>query len=177
VAIDRPSATLPTGFTTQAFSPSQTETKAGFSMAVPDGWQAQQQPGSKQVFFKAPDGVSFAEVDLTAQGTRDMVAALRSIRQQAMAQDRFPGYSLIDFGPQDVLRTRGALWRFDWVSSSGVKLRVDDMLFTLQTRNGPQAYAIYMTTPEGNGPGKWNGSDGLLATAVTPMLESFLPVT
>ena len=61
------------------------------------------------------------------------------------------------------------------VAASGVKLRVDDMLFTVQTRNGPQAYAIYMTTPEGSGAGKWNGTDGLLATAITPMLESFRP--
>jgi hypothetical protein len=178
VALDHPSATLPAGFTTQSFSPSQTETIAGFSMAQPPGWQAQQQPGTpKQVFFKAPDGVSYVEVDLTAQGTSDMVAALQSIRTQAMAKNRFPGYKLLDFAAQDVLGTRGALWRFDWVNSSGVKLRVDDALFTLRTRTGQQTYAIYMTTPEGTGAGKWGGSDGLQAMAINPMLASFRPTT
>jgi hypothetical protein len=178
VAIDQPSTTLPTGLTAQSFPPSQTGTMAGFSMAVPPGWQARQQPGSpKQVFYKAPDGVSFVEVELTAQHTSDMVAALQSIRMQAMAQNRFPGYKLLDFAAQDVLRTRGALWRFDWVNASGVQMRVDDMLFTLPTKNGPQAYAIYMTTPEGTGPGKWGGSDGLQATTINPMLRSFQPAT
>ena len=54
-------------------------------------------------------------------------------------------------------------------------MRVDGLLFTLQTTNGPQAYAFYMMTPEGAGPGKWNGSNGLLATIIDPTLESFQP--
>ena len=175
LTFDKPSSTLPTGFTAEPMAASQTGTEAGFSMAMPPGWQVQQQ--GKQVFFKAPDGVSYVEVDLTAQGTSDMVAALQSIRQQAMTQDRFPGYKLLDFSAQDVRNTRGALWRFDWQNSSGVTMRVDDMLFTLQTANGPQTYAIYMTAPEGNGTGKWNGTDGLLATDIDPMLQSFRPTT
>jgi hypothetical protein len=175
-AIDHPTATLLTGFTTRSFPPSQIGTKSGFSIAVPLGWQVRQPSGTPwQVFFRAPDGVSFVEVDLSSQGTRDMVAALASIRRQALAQNRFPGYQLIDFTAQDVRGTRGALWRFDWVNSSQVKIRVDDLLFTLQTTNGPQAYAIYMMTPEGTGPGMWNGSNGLLATIIDPMLESFQP--
>jgi hypothetical protein len=176
-AIDGTSATLPAGFTEQSFSPSQTGTKAGFSMALPQGWQVRQQPGSAQVFFKAPDGVSYVEADLTGQDTSDMVAALQSTRQRAISKNQFPGYKLIDFTAQNIRGTRGALWRFDWVNSSNVTMRVDDILFTLQTANGPQVYAIYLTTPEGSGPGKFGGNDGLLATTIIPMLQSFQPAT
>ncbi len=102
-----------------------------------------------------------------------MLAEATSIKRQALAQGKFPDYQEIDLLPQAVRNTRGSLWRFDWTDAkTGAVLRVDDMLFILQTPNGPQSYAIYMTAPEGDGksPGTWNAT---ILPIIAKMLQTF----
>jgi hypothetical protein len=167
-AIDQPSATLPTGFTTQAFSPSQTQVNAAFSMAVPSNWQVQQPGPAQQVFFKAPDGVSYVEVDLTSHTKSDMVAEAKYIRSQALAQGNFPGYKPNRLSAEDVRDTRGAIWAFYYKNSAGTLMKVEDILFILQTKNGPQSYAILATSPNSI----WQST---MLPRVESMLATFQP--
>jgi hypothetical protein len=173
-AIDDPSTATPSGYTPYTAHPSAAGTTAGFTMDVPPGWRvAQQTP--KRIFFNAPDGVTDVEVDLTTHGTSDMVAEAQSIKQQTLAQNKFPGYKEIELGPENVRGTRGALWRFDWTNpKTGVQMRVDDLLFILSTPNGPQSYAIYLTAPEGTGTGTWNGT---YLPIMSQMLQTFTTAT
>jgi hypothetical protein len=172
-SIDDPSSSLPSGYTPYTLHPSAAGTAAGFTMAVPPGWHVEPQT-PKRIFFNAPDGVSNVEVDLTTHTTSDMVAEAQSIKQQTLAQGRFPNYKELELGPENVRQTRAALWRFDWTSpKTGTTLRVDDLLFILKTPNGPQSYAIYMTAPEGNAAGSWNAT---ILPIVSQMLQSFATI-
>jgi hypothetical protein len=173
-AIDDHSDTMPSGYTPYALHPSAAGTKAGFMIDVPAGWRVDQQT-PQRIFFNDPDGVSNVEIDLTPHTRPDMVAEAQFIKRQTLAQGKFPQYKEIELGPENVLGTRGALWRFDWTDpKTGTQLRVDDMLFILQTPNGPQSYAIFMTAPEGNAPGSWSVT---VLPIIAKMLQSFKETT
>jgi hypothetical protein len=173
-AIDDHNDTMPDGYTPYALHPSAAGTSAGFMIDVPPGWRLDQQT-PRRIFFRAPDGVSNLEVDLTPHTKADMVAEGQYLKQQTLAKGQFPQYKEIDLLPQNVLGTRGALWRFDWTDpKTGIQLRVDDMLFILPTPNGPQSYAIFMIAPEGNAPGGWNNT---ILPIVSKMLQSFKETT
>ena len=164
---------MPSGYKPYTLHPSAAGTPAGFTMAVPPGWQVGQQT-PQRIFFNAPDGVSNVEVDLTTHTTSDMVAEARSIKQQtqARASSRTTRRSSsAPRSPRDAGRT--VALRLD-DPKTGTTLRVDDMLFILQTANGPQSYAIYMTAPEGNATGSWNAT---ILPIISQMLQSFTPTT
>jgi hypothetical protein len=173
-AIDDHSDTMPAGYMPYALPPSAAGTTGGFTIGFPRGWRVDQQT-PKRIFFNDPDGVSNVEVDLTPHTRPDMVAEAQFIKRQTLAQGKFPQYKELELGPENVLGTRGALWRFDWTDpKTGTQLRVDDMLFILQTPNGPQSYAIFMTAPEGNAPGSWSVT---VLPIIAKMLQSFKETT
>ena len=105
----------------------------------------------------------------------DHLSAAQFLKQQTVGQGKFPRYKELELGPENVLGTRGALWRFDWTNpKTGRQMRVDDMLFVLQTPNGPQSYAIFMTAPDGNAAGSWNAT---ILPIIANMLQSFKETT
>jgi hypothetical protein len=169
-AIDDHSDTVPAGYTPYTLHPSAARTTAGFTIDYPAGWQVEQQT-PQRIFFNAPDGISNVEIDLSPHTKPDMVAEAQFLKQQTVGQGKFPQYKELELGPENVLGTRGALWRFDWTSpKTGKQMRVDDMLFVLQTPNGPQSYAIFMTAPDGKAAGSWNAT---ILPIIATMLQSF----
>jgi hypothetical protein len=173
-AIDDHSDTVPGGYTPYTLHPSAAGTTAGFMLDVPPGWQVAQQT-HQRIFFNAPGGLSNVEVDLTPHTKPDMVAEAQFLKQRSVGQGKFPQYKQLELGPENVLGTRGALWRFDWTNpKTGRQMRVDDMLFVLQTPNGPQSYAIFMTAPDGTAAGSWNAT---ILPIIANMLQSFKETT
>jgi PsbP len=169
VAINDATSAAPGNFATQAFTAAQTGTADGFSIGYPGNWQVKQHSGSPQrVFFDDPDGVSNVEVDLTAHTKSSMVAEAQYLQSQTLAQGTFPGYKQIRISAEDVRGTPGAIWEFDYTTSAGTVTRVEDILFVLQTKNGPQSYAILATSPTS----VWQST---MLPRVEDMLKTFQP--
>jgi len=170
---DKPSATVPPGFTQETFTPSQTGTKAGFTIAYPSGWTVQQQPGAPQrIHFQDPKSTAHVDVDLTTHTNADMLDEATYVMQRTLANGLFPGYQQKELDAQDLRGTRGGVWRFDYTGKGGVTMRADDLLFVLQTPNGPQSYAIFAAAPEGPNSSTWNKID---LPIIEKMLASFEP--
>jgi hypothetical protein len=167
------STAVPPGFTPVTFTPAQTGTKAGFTIDYPAGWKVQQQPGAPQrINIQDPKSSAYAEIDLTQHTRADMLAETQYVKQHALANGQFPGYNPIELDAQDLRDTRGGVWRFDFTGSGGVTMRADDLLFILQTPNGPQSYAIFVTAPEGQMAGNW---DKIALPLFEKMLATFRP--
>ena len=75
-----------------------------------------------------------------------MVKEAEFIRNQSLAKNRFPGYIQLGLAAETIRGTPGAWWKFTW-TDNGVQQETIDLLFVLQTPNGSQSYALYMTAP------------------------------
>jgi hypothetical protein len=169
VALDNPVSAAPSSFASQAFTPAQTGTTDGFSIAYPADWHVKQNSSSPQrVFFDAPDAVSNVEVDLTAHTKSTMVAEAQYLKSQTLALGTFPGYKQIQLSAEDVRGTSGAIWEFYYTDSAGTLIKVEDILFVLHTKNGPQSYAILAASPDH----VWQST---MLPRVEDMLTSFQP--
>jgi hypothetical protein len=168
-----PTATVPAGFTQITFPAAKTGTTDGFTIAYPSGWTVQQQAGHPQrIHFQDPHSSAHVDVDLTTHTKADMLAEAKYVKQRTLAQKLFPGYSQIELDAQNLRGTRGGVWRFDYTGAGGVTMRADDLLFVLQTPNGPQSYAIFAAAPEGPNSSTWNKID---LPIIEKMLASFEP--
>jgi hypothetical protein len=169
VAMNDPVSAVPSDFATQAFTPAQTGTSDGFSVAYPESWQVKEQSGSPQrVFFDAPDGGSNVEVDLTPHTKNDMVAEAQYLKAQTQAQGTFPDYKQIRISAENVRGTPGAIWEFYYTNPAGTVMRAEDILFILHTKNGPQSYAILAASPNS----VWQS---MMLPRVEDMLKTFQP--
>jgi hypothetical protein len=156
-AIDTPNRTLPTGYKTETVGASAAARTAGFTIDVPQGWQANAM--GQQTYQYTPDNVTYVEIDLSRHAMTNMVSEADYLERQTLTQ--YPGYQPVYSPPgkpqkkyiqaEDVLNTAGAFWQFDWVDN-GVKMRVDILLFNL----GQQSFTIKMTAPAGNHDDNWN---------------------
>ena len=143
-ALDTPSTTVPPGFTPVTVSPSAAGTTAGFSIDVPSSWTETRDGLITK--FSDDNGDRFLEVDLTAHTYTNMVTEAEFIEKQQVAVGTFPGYKRAALKAVPVRGTSGAFWQFTW-DRNGVTTRTDDILFTAQTPNGQQSYAIYFRAP------------------------------
>lgn len=157
-AVDHPVPALPQGWETETVSPSLKGTEAGFSIGLPASWTIQQNRLATDLI--APDQVRYMDVDLTPHKYANMVAEANYIAVRARAEGHLPGYKQIAIRPVTIRGARGAFWAFTWQTSSGVTMRVDDLLFSLDG----QSYALYFTTPVS----EFNSAEGL------PLFEKML---
>jgi hypothetical protein len=168
-AINNPAAALPSGWSPETVPSSELGTAGGFSIGVPSGWTVRQK--NLSTYLDAPDGAQYLDVDLTKHDHADMLAEAEYVERNAFAQGHLPGYHRISLRQVEIRETTGAFWAFTWVTRAGVTMRVDDLLFELQTSSGPQSYAVYFTSPNAD----FAGSRGL--PLLERMLRTFEPVT
>jgi eukaryotic-like serine/threonine-protein kinase len=150
-AVNNPSTALPSGWTTYTLQPSATGTTAGFSIDVPPGW-TEKRKGLATV-FGGPHGMLF-EVDLTQHTYQNMAKEAEFIKRASLAKGEFPGYKQFYLQRVPIRGTNGAFWQFTWMPSGDVTQRTDDILFILQTQDGPQSYALYFRAPDSG----WNST-------------------
>ena len=164
-AIDTPHDALPPGYQTENFSAAGLGTAAGFSIDMPESWQAENQMGQK-IYLDAPGGTTYVEFDLTAHAKSNMVAEAEYLR----SQHDYSGYVTKDslLAAEPILGTVGAFWRFDW-RASGRQMRMDVLLFTL----GSQSYTIYANGLSGPGDSNWNNN---ILPIVNKMVSTFKPL-
>jgi eukaryotic-like serine/threonine-protein kinase len=126
------------------------EDPTGFSVAVHDGWQAEQSTATA-VDITAPDGTRFLRVDQTDQPKDDPKKDWER-----------PNYQRIDIESVDYNGWPAADWEFTFGDS--VTTHVLDRGFVTDDSHG---YALYLSTPED----QWAGSQVVFQTAA----ETFQP--
>jgi serine/threonine protein kinase len=127
------------------------EDPSGFSLAVPDGWHAEQS-SSTAVDIKSPDGVSFLRVDQTDQPKDDAKKAWEE--QEKSVKKDLPNYHRISIESVDYNGWDAADWEFTFGSNTHVLNRG----FVTDSTHG---YALYLSTPED----KWASSQDVFQTA------------
>jgi hypothetical protein len=173
-ALDQPGA-LPTGFTAVTVPAPSGGSSRGFRIGLPTGWRGTFM-GQELYQYTPNGGLTYLEIDLSKHFSDNMVAEATRLAAQHNAV--YPGYRLISgqgkkfVQPEDILQTAGALWQFDWLSTTAdqtVEMRVDELLFNL----GQQSYTITMTGPAGSFDANWNTN---ILPTMTDMLHTFRSV-
>jgi hypothetical protein len=140
----QPAGSLPAGYATYSQSAAANET-AGFSLAAPTSWKAS--ISGYQTYLKDPSaGAVNLLADLTPHTYSDMLREATYIRNQSLAQRRFPGYRQLGLARLTIRGRPGSYWKFTW-DDAGVQQEAIDLLYIAQTSAGPQSYALYMTAP------------------------------
>jgi len=161
----RPGA-LPSGWATVTHHPTGTEA-AGFTIAEPTNWT--QSTTGDQSYLRDPSADANILIDLTPHTyPNDMVREAQYIRDQSLAQNRFPGYVQLGLAAETIRGAPGAWWKFTW-DDNGVSQEAIDLLFVLQTPSGSQSYALYMTAPTS----MWNQ----MRPVFDEEAETFAPLT
>jgi hypothetical protein len=144
-AINKQSAgTLPAGYATYS-QPAAANQTAGFSLAAPTSWNAT--ISGYQTYLKDPSAANVnLLVDLTPHTYSDMLREATYIRDQSLAQARFPGYRQLGLSRLTIRGQPGSYWKFTW-DDAGVQQEAIDLLYIAPTSAGRQSYALYMTAP------------------------------
>ncbi len=157
---------LPAGWTTVTRPATGTEA-AGFSIGAPASWKTS--TTGYQTYLYDPSANVNVLVDLTPHTyPGDMVKEAQYIKNQSLAQNRFPGYLQMGLQGETIRGTPGAWWKFTWVDK-GTNQEAIDLLFVLHTSAGAQSYALYMTAPQS----MWNQMRPIFDEAA----ETFTPLT
>jgi serine/threonine protein kinase len=157
---------LPAGWTTVTRRATSTEA-AGFTIGAPANWTSS--ASGNQNYLYDPSANANILIDLTPHTyPNDMLREARYIKNQSLAQNRFPGYVDMGVRAETIRGTPGAWWKFTWVDK-GTTQEAIDLLFVLHTPAGAQSYALYMTAPES----MWNQ----MRPTFDEMVETFAPLT
>ena len=146
-AVNTSPGALPAGWATVRQQATGTARPPASAIAAPSNWT--QSTSGYQTYLRDPAANANILIDLTPHTyPNDMVAEAQFIKNQSLAQNRFPGYSQAIGGlaATPIRGTRGAWWKFTW-DDNGVTQEAIDLLFVLHTRAGAQSYALYMTAP------------------------------
>jgi serine/threonine protein kinase len=127
------------------------EDPTGFSLAVPNGWHAEQSSATA-VDIKSPDGASFLRVDQTDQPKDDAKKAWEE--QEKSVKKDLPNYHRISIETVDYNGWDAADWEFTFGNNTHVLNRG----FVPDSSHG---YALYLSTPED----QWASSQDVFQTA------------
>jgi eukaryotic-like serine/threonine-protein kinase len=163
----QPASVLPAGFRWYTQQPGTAGSgTAGFSVAVPDGWQVSRQ--GMQTLIKEPGGFRFLELDLTPHHYQAMMAELIWLQRQTRLQGTFPGYHLSYIRPVRYQGTAAADWAFSWRNQSSGLTEVLDRAWIAKGPANGQSFAIYLSTPAA----QWRASQPVR----TEILGTFRPL-
>ncbi|MGH3121497.1 MAG: hypothetical protein ACRDND_10815, partial [Streptosporangiaceae bacterium] len=123
----------------------QAGSAAGFTMAVPAGWQTAQQGASTQ--FSSPAGEVSIRVTPTSAGGAQGLGQTRRLLAQALKQGSFPGYQTISSRPFSFSGGAREAWQFTWQPASGGRLEVRDIAFRVAAPSGGRAYLVQESAP------------------------------
>jgi hypothetical protein len=125
-------ATVPEGF-------SLYEDPTGFSVAIPEGWQARRD--GQRVYLREPGSARFLLIDQTNNPKPDPVADWE--RQEASRRSTYNDYMRVRIEAVDYFRT-AADWEFTYSTRNG-RVHVLNRGFVT---GDDQAYALYWSTPD-----------------------------
>jgi len=134
----------PAGYRWYSVSAASSGATAGFTIAVPDAWQATTQ--GLITYLASPAGNARAEINLTPFTFADPVREARLQQREAIRQDQFPGYGARGILPGTFHGAADAAWRFIWRPGTGWMSALD-LLTVLATPAGEQPYAMSVSAP------------------------------
>jgi hypothetical protein len=136
---------LPRGYHWYTLYPASAGTTAGFSIAVPDGWQLTE--NGHTTLLRNGATSQYVEIDLTPHTFPNMLAEAHWLERRTQQQGTFPGYQRIAIRRTTTHGATAAAWQFAWQDPRIGQVEVRDVLFILNTSAGPQSYAVYMSAP------------------------------
>jgi hypothetical protein len=137
----------PAGYRWYAVSAASSGTAAGFTIAVPDSWQATTEGLITQV--NSPAGNARVEINLTPFTVASPVSEARLQQLQAIVHGAFPGYHGLGITAGTFRGAADAVWRFTWRQGIG-RASTTDLLVGLETTAGEQSYALSVAAPKLN---------------------------
>jgi eukaryotic-like serine/threonine-protein kinase len=118
---------------------------AGFTMAVPNGWQVSTHGFVTDVVD--PAGHGSIQVDLMPFEVGSAFGEASLLAERAVTNGRFPGYQMVTLRYFLVHGSLGAMWNFTWQEPGLGRVDVRDVLFRGHTQAGRQAYRIQISAP------------------------------
>ena len=138
-----PTGPLPAGYHWYTARASSAPRRAGFSIAVPDGWRTRQHGDTTLIRNPATD--ASITVGRAAPGGP---GPLREAALLADAPHRsFPGYHQIALLPVPFHGTLAGAWRFAYARPGSGNEQVLELVARLNTRLGAQPYELTLTSP------------------------------
>jgi tRNA A-37 threonylcarbamoyl transferase component Bud32 len=136
---------LPAGYRLYTASPAATGTAAGFTTAVPSGWQASTRGLITDV--SDPAGRMSMQVDLTPFEAATAPGEASLLDEQALTDNSLPGYHLVALHSFLFRGNLGAAWEFTWQEPRIGRLDVLDVLFKERSQAGRQACKLQVSGP------------------------------
>ena len=138
-----PRGPLPAGYHWYAAQPSSSPRRAGFSIAVPNGWRTHQHGDT--TLMRNP--VTDATITVT-RGARGGPGPLREAALLASApHTSFPGYQQIALLPVPFHGTLAGAWRFTYARPGAGNEQVLELVAQMNTPLGAQPYELTLTSP------------------------------
>ncbi len=126
---------------------------AGFEIAVPAAWQ--RTADGPATYLRPPAGSSYIEVSVAPFARPNPVREAKYLQAQAVAAAAYPGYHRIAITPGYFRNAAEGRWRFWWRQPGIGRTGVLELLFTLQTTVGPQAYTLTISAPGASFPARY----------------------
>ncbi|MEU1090978.1 protein kinase [Streptomyces sp. NPDC005892] len=140
------------------------EDPAGFSIAVPEGWERRTE--GTQIDYTPDEGGHRIRISVDGAPDFDTPYA-HMLRMEENLVDRLPGYARVSLEENTFRDYPGSLWEFTWTEKKdhpGERRGIDQMYFG--DTGGPE-YALYLTAPVDD----WDDTRQLFDT----MLRSWRP--
>ena len=138
-----PTGPLPAGYHWYTARASSSPRRAGFSIAVPDGWRMRQHGDTTVMRDPATD----ATITVT-RGAQRGPGPLREAALLANApHGSFPGYHRIALLPVPFHGTLAGAWRFTYARPGTGNEQVLELVARLDTDLGAQPYELTLTSP------------------------------
>ena len=139
----KPSGPLPAGYHWYAAQASSSPRRAGFSIAVPDGWHTRQH-GNTTLMHNPATGatITVTRGPLGGPGPLSEAASLASGPHKS-----FPGYHQIALLPVPFHGTLAGAWRYTYARPGAGNEQALELIARLNTPLGAQPYRLTLTSP------------------------------
>ena len=127
-------------------------TLAGFSVAVPDGWQVYRQ--STATDLRDPASAGTITITPGPPGTPGPLRETRLLEQAGISLGSYPGYHRIAISPFFYRGTLAAGWRFAYRQPGTGTIEALDVVTQLATPAGQRPYELMITAP----PAQWQAT-------------------
>ena len=139
----KPSGPLPAGYHWYAAQASSSPRRAGFSIAVPDGWHTREH-GNTTLMRNPATGatITVTRGPLGGPGPLSEAASLASGPHKS-----FPGYHQIALLPVPFHGTLAGAWRYTYARPGAGNEQALELIARLNTPLGAQPYELTLTAP------------------------------
>ncbi len=135
----------PAGYVWDRVPAKKVGTIAGFRLAGPIGWAV---TPALNTIIKPSSGPGKLDVNMASWAVTGPVKQARRQQANAIATGRYPHYRLIAITGTKFRSWPAARWTFSWLApNASHRTGVTELLFTVQTFEGPQQYVLSISAP------------------------------